>query len=445
MDHKKLEDLLEAGESHPEESSISWALRHLSSLCPICRELIASRPSRRAAPAGIDEVLSRFVEQARKSVAQSTALSRAMAADLADLLAFRPEDRRPAIERARTRYRSRGLVYALLDLAEERLSFAPQESFHFAELARAVCLCSSARQTPTYLIALVDAYAANALRVELRLDEADRYLAHAALVLDSHPASDLLDQAAIFHIAGTLRKDQHLWEEAKGYLEQAAHLYREVGDAPREASVLLTQADLFYLQLDVEAAEAQARKAVILLAVDSDSRLALDALQSLALYRIEQRDIEGASLVVEEAEPLYAQFADLWTALRRRWLEAKMAGPAESVRLYLHCLEGFVWAGLDFDAALVALDLARIYLDAKIWQEVQMIAGFLAALFGAAKLPQEARAALVLLETGAFQEALAPVVLLELRSYLLLARTRPGLPFRSVLSRLPPHSPEEAE
>ncbi|MEA2601731.1 MAG: hypothetical protein QOF89_2723 [Acidobacteriota bacterium] len=100
-------------------------------------------------------------------------------------------------------------------------------------------------------------------------------------------------------------------------------------------------------------------------------------------------------------------------------------GTAE--RLFLETRDGFVRQGIGYDAAMVSLDLARVYLKEGRTADVQRLAGEMVAIFEAQEVHREATAALLLFQDAARREEVTAGLVRELALYLEAVRADPGL------------------
>jgi hypothetical protein len=89
----------------------------------------------------------------------------------------------------------------------------------------------------------------------------------------------------------------------------------------------------------------------------------------------------------------------------------------------------FAVQGIGYDAALVSLDLAVLYLRQGRRAEVRRIAEEMTPLFQAQDVHREALAALILFQEAACQDRLTAERALEVAAYLRAARHEPGLRF----------------
>jgi hypothetical protein len=116
------------------------------------------------------------------------------------------------------------------------------------------------------------------------------------------------------------------------------------------------------------------------------------------------------------------------------WFEGNLAraeGHDEEAESALRaCREGFARRGIGYDAALVSLDLAVLFLEARRTAEVKALAEEMFPLFQAQDIHREAAAALLLFIEAARAEEASLAFVRELAAYLQAARRDRGLRFR---------------
>ncbi len=139
---------------------------------------------------------------------------------------------------------------------------------------------------------------------------------------------------------------------------------------------------------------------------------------------------------------LFQRFPEPWTQLRLGWLRGDIAAGqgdlAAAERAYLEVRDGFVAQGIGYDAAIVSLDLAVLYLRQGRRAEVRRLAEEMIPLFQAQDVHREALAALALFQEAARQDRLTIEKTLEVAAYLRETRYEPDLRF--AWSHLTPRS-----
>lgn len=132
-------------------------------------------------------------------------------------------------------------------------------------------------------------------------------------------------------------------------------------------------------------------------------------------------------------EPLYRRFPEPWTQLRLLWLRGDIAAGrgdlAAAEQAYRETRDGFTAHQMGYDAAMVSLDLAILYLKDGRAAEVQRLAEEMLPIFQAQTVHREALAALRLFQEAARRQELTVEKALEVAAYLRQARAEPSLRF----------------
>jgi hypothetical protein len=161
-----------------------------------------------------------------------------------------------------------------------------------------------------------------------------------------------------------------------------------------------------------------------------EPRLALAVEENLALA------LHGAGRTAEALElmPRVREAAAVGTHLdwlRIIWLEGMIALEVgqfmEAERCLLEARDGFSAEGIGYDAALVCLDLATLYLRQGRTAETRRLATEMLPIFRSRDIHREALAALVLFRQALELEQVTASMIAELRSYLLPRRGKPAL------------------
>jgi len=405
-------------------------LQHLMDLCPYCRREIRAWQKEMqdsAMPRENFDLLPSFKEERSHPVLQA-------ASELRELLALPQEERLRKVRQARTRFRSPALAKLLLAESRERVHQDPEESFDCAELALEVASHSPGMPRVVEFTALAAAAMGNACRAGGSLRPADQHFAYARTILRDHVVTDPEVLAQVDDLEGSLCKDQRLFSRAEELLSRAAMLYRLVGDEAGLARVLLNVWSTYNLQglngRAIETAEAALKR----IKRSSEPWLYLFGRQNLAYYLTEAgRPLEAAD-IVETDLPLYREFPEAPTKLHFSWLQGTiafdLADYANAEEAYLLTQRGFVAAGRGYDAALVSLDLALLYLRQGRTKELRELVETALPIFESQDIHREAAAALVLFADAVRHDALTATMVEEVARYLRVARNDPSMPFR---------------
>lgn len=424
------------GDLHPRIVT-DLGFRHLLDRCPDCRrEFEAFQSERSRARETMDysgafgAVLRTLQETARKL----TEDDREAGKDLERLLRLSREERGDAVKRARRRFRGHRLVRLLLAESLRQIPRDPREAFHLAEIAREVLNHSPASPGGFDLLALASAYMGNATRAAGELREADSLFTFVRFVIRREEISDIEILARVDDLEGSLRKDQRRLREAEELLGRAAKLFHLMGDRLSEARVLVNLGSVENLKGDPALAIRTTGAAIAKLEAQPDSRLYLCARYNLAYFHLLSGNPEQAAEILEADAPLYLDQSEPGFVLRRLWLQGNIAearGAFEiAAQAYREAREGFLRLRIGYDAAMVSLDLAILFLNRGRMAEVRALAEEMFPIFESQDVHREALAALMLFREAARHEELTVSAAREVARYLREARNDPEYKFR---------------
>lgn len=412
-------------------AQVGW--QHLMSLCPFCRsELEAWKQSRQASGvAGVLNALPLVAERQARSLDEKR---RRAEEDMRALLKLPHEERLAKVRRANSRFRGVMLVRLLLEAAESHIPAEPKAVYELAETAQAVLRRTLAGEGVADLCARAAIYMGNSLRAQGDLKAADRHFLFARHVIVHNGVTDPLVIAEVDWFEGTLRKDQRRFAEAEDHLVRAVTFFRLAGEEGRPAYPLVTLGLLQADRQDHRAARDTFLMALRLIDPGKDARLYCYAHHNLAWVHCELGDYAAATDALASGRDLYGKHSDLYTQSRIAWLEGKVAAGLghldEAEAAFLAVRLHFLEEGNGYDAAMVSLDLALLYLKARQTAELRQLAEELQPVFEAENLHGEARAALILFQAAVREERVTVKLVEDLARYLKKARTDPSLRFR---------------
>ncbi len=345
--------------------------------------------------------------------------------------------RRPGLILEDGSFRTWGLFELLVDRSRDVL---PQEPREAEELARLALLTAENLDARLYgesamQTAQVQAWThlANAVRVlgdfrqaELAFQEAECHLALSWL--------DPLDEALILELKGAMRRAQGLYAEALELIDDAIALYREVNEPHRHGRALIVKGLTLQYQGQPEAAAGCFRDSLFLLDGPREPRLLLMSQCNLIGCLNESGRAAEAAPLIPEAKALIEQAGRRSDLLRLSWIEGRVQtslgrwAAAEETFQWIH--ESFAEDGLAFDAALVALDLAGVYVRQGKTAEARRLAGEMLAVFRSSEVHREALAALIVCQQAAEREQLSLSLLQAVSTFLEKARDNPELRFQ---------------
>lgn len=414
----------------PARSLTQIGLQHLLSLCPHCRREFEAfrREIRVATDAGVMSaalrtqivLLQRTHHQAKR--------------DLRDLLKLPREERISRVRRARSRFRGTHLAHLILDDVHKQLGRNPGEARHLAELAHAVLQQSSFDPEVLSLLALTAATMANASRALGERRRAEEHFRHARYLVKEHEITEAPILGRIDDLEGSLRKDQRQLAEAEALFTRALMFYQLADSQLDVICVLLNLGATYNLQGRIAEAIEVTRRALEGLSPERELRLYLGGRYNLALFLVESGEPSQASEVLDADADLYKRYPEPWLQLRLTGLRGKIAQArgdfAAAEAAFIQMREGFLQEGLGYDAAVVSMDLALLYLRQGRTAELKTLAREMLPIFRSQDVHREAVAALVLFQEAVREEQVTDAFVREIAAYLDAARTDPTLRFR---------------
>jgi tetratricopeptide (TPR) repeat protein len=366
-------------------------------------------------------------------------IERVLARERVDRLESRSHAQR--VKRIRTSGRDlRGAAFceALLERARAALPSDPRESGSWAECAVRAATYSrtdEARESAHLASCLARGHAfwGNSLRILCDLRNARRQLDHAGDLIQFHAIGDLATRAEVASFRGSLLRAQREFEEAIRVLEVSAAGWDLLGNRRQQALTLLTASGAFSAWGDPNKALDAVVTGRALLDTPADPRVALSFRHNEAWFLEEVGRLEESRRAAEEARALAAQFPDSFTQLRLQWLEGRLCrseGRSDDAIAHFRTVQdAFLAEQNPYDAALVSLDLAALYLQAGRHSEVADLATAMAAAFESLGVHREALAAWRLFADACQRQAASVGFAKNLARYLDQARHDPEFGF----------------
>lgn len=368
-DHPSLEDLTRflRNDSRSAPALNAKIVRHLLSGCRQCRDLLAKAGT---APSSAAKDYDYSAALEAVGITISTFLSGGVRAPLAKVLSFSREvdhSASPSIVRSLIA-RSHGLRYS-----------DPEEMLCLADLARAKATECDA-ETAGGQDQLEDlrgqawGHFGNTLRVHGRLAEAAEALAEAERCLtagtgNSQLRARLLEQRASLLIAAMS------FDEAIQVNAEAIRFYREGGKHELLAGALLRTANALVYSGRAEEAIVHLNQMRSLLDPVKNPHLLLAYWHNLVQCYIEFGKPEEALACHSKAGEFYKKHPDPMILLRASWQEGKLLREIGHLRnaeaALLRARKGFLDRRLTYEAALISLDLAEIYLKLDLIEDLK--------------------------------------------------------------------------
>jgi tetratricopeptide (TPR) repeat protein len=276
------------------------------------------------------------------------------------------------------------------------------------------------------------AYLGNARRLGSDLQGAEKALSLAEYFSEEGSA-DPLEEARILDLKASLLGDQGHLEAAAALLDVVVDIYEDIRDAHRQGRALISKGLILAYACRPEEGLGWIHRGLELIRFEQEPRLVLMANHNIAWCLTDCGRAEEARRHLDGILPLYDRFSDPWTRLRLGWLEARIAaglGRCEEAETRLQQLRrACVEQKLGYDASLVTLDLAGLYLDQGRTAEVRRLAEEALPVLLAQDIHREAMAALIAFQRATEIESATPGMVQRVAAYLYRARKNPELRF----------------
>src|SRR4029077_5665614 len=255
--------------------------------------------------------------------------------------------------------------------------------------------------------ALAWAYLGNAHRIASDLRSAEEALLRA----EEHykrGGEDALTGAQILSFVASLRISQGRFGEATELIDRAIAVYREARDRHLEGKALIQKGTVLgYVGLYPEAVRI-VQRGLSRIDLLEDPSLLVTARHNLIWYLNESGRHEEALNNLQATWAVYLDLGDQTHLIRLRWLEGRicrdLARLDQAETALREARDGFIERGISFDAALVSLDLATVFVHQGRTGELKRLAAEMVPVFESRDVHQEALAALLLFRQAADAE-----------------------------------------
>ena len=424
-----------------------WIEDHLRSGCAVCqrqvdallqRMLGAFSPAAGGDPGRRDDEdagWNRLVATLEQRLAMVSDERREAPRLMAELFAYGPRERE-ILARNAGRFQTLAVCELVIETSfEERF----RDSGRAVELAELGLLLAQQLDGERYGRSVVQdlqargwAYLGNARRMAFDLAGAEEALAQAERLAETGSA-DPLEEAKILDLRASLLADQGHFEQAAELLEVVIDIYDGLRESHRKGRAMIGKGVFLGYGGWPEEAIRVIRRGLALIDWDGEPRLVLMARHNLAWFLNECGRSEEALEQLQRFRHAYAEFEDPWTRLRLSWLAGRIAAgldrfqEAEEKLSEVRCrlLDG----GCGYDAALVTLDLANLYLRGDRRAEVKRLGGEMFTLFLTKDIHHHAASALAVFQQAAEVDQATPRLVREIAAYLHRARRNPALRF----------------
>jgi len=318
-----------------------------------------------------------------------------------------------------------GLCQLLLKNSREAAFTDPAKAVELANLALRVVRHLGVAYDPSWVMDLrarCFAYLGNARRVLGELRSADDAFLKAESCLARGTRGNAEIRVEILDLKSSLRRAQRRLDEALTLLDEALALYREAGEEHGIGKSLLKKAKILEEKGDHEGAIGLLRQITAEIDRFREPRLYNCARCNLFGCLVLAERFEEAEAFLPDLQDLFRESAQPLDLLRLRWLEGLLdlglgrLGPAEAA--FREVQQEFLERRMGYDAALVSLDLARLYAQEGCVDELKRLATELMPVFESRDVHREAIVALMMFQRACEEERLTVELVRELAMYL---------------------------
>jgi tetratricopeptide (TPR) repeat protein len=328
-------------------------------------------------------------------------------------------------------------VEILLELSFEERFRAPNEMLKLAQRAdRAAGRLIPGNPFPASLLsdlqARVAAELANAERVNEFFLRSSEAIAKARVLL-KQGTGDLMVQARVDDSEASLLRDQRHLGKAEILLDRAYRAYMRVGERHKAGRILIKKGYTRRLADKPVEAAALLRRAIRLLDATLDPQALAAAQHTLLDCLVDAGQFREAKEVFLQSGLRQAFAGDPLNLLRVDWIEGKIyCGRKrfeDAARVLLKVRDGFRAKGLEYVAAVAAVDLAKVYLQAGKLGELRALAVELSARSRDRRLHVPVQQALECFEILCRLGVATVVYAQRIKAFIEEAEHRPGLAF----------------
>lgn len=445
--HPDYADLERYSRSELSAAEGSRVEEHLRSGCPLCQRKVDAvlleleRTFTSDAPCpegsrGLDAGWDRLFAGLgwRLSLARR---ERADAPRLVAELAGATEAERPALIRSRPQLRTPAVCDLLLEQSFSQGFPDPMQAIELAGLAVRIAEQLNAgfygRSVVQDLRTRAWAHLGNARRLASDFVGAEQALTRA----ETHQkggSADPLEEARVLDFKASLLSDRGRFEEAAELIEVVIEIYEEIRDSHRQGRALISKGVFLGYAGRPEEAVPLISDGLARIDRDREPRLELMAHHNLAWFLNDCGRSTEARDLLKSFLGAYREFPDVWTRLRLIWLNSRIAfglgewGEAEAG--LRDARQRFLAEGIGYEAAMVTLDLAGLYLQQGRTAEVKTLAQEMLPLFLSQDIHRHAVAALAVFQQAVEMDRVTPRLARDVAAYLMRAQRNPSLSFQ---------------
>jgi tetratricopeptide (TPR) repeat protein len=327
-----------------------------------------------------------------------------------------------------------GLCQLLLQKSREATFSDPARGVELANLALRVVRHLGKAYDPNWVMDLrarCFAHLGNARRVLGELRSAEDAFIKAEDCLARSASGNVEARAEILDLKSSLRRAQRRLDEALDLIDRALSLYREAGEEHGLIKSLLQRAKILEESGDSAGAIDLLRRTTEEIDPVREPQLSAYGRFNLLIALLLAEDYEEAERLLPATEGILREMGQPLDLVRLRWVEGNVhfghgrIGPAEAA--FWEVQREFLERQMGYDAALVSLDLARLYAQEGCTEDLKRLAGEMMPVFQSRDVHREAILALLMFQRACEEERLTVDLARQLSAYLRRERRGNGL------------------
>jgi tetratricopeptide (TPR) repeat protein len=393
---------------------------HFLALCPVCRERHA-------------EIL-RIQKEVGHWDPEIAVMEGRQAPELWGRLAERPYAEQLREVEEREDLHAWGLCQLLLQKSREATFSDPSRGVELANLALRIVRHLGKAYDPNWvtdLRARCFAHLGNARRVLGELRSAEDAFVKAEDCLARSTSGNVEVRAEVLDLKSSLRRAQRRLDEALDLIDRALSLYREAGQEHGIAKSLLQRAKILEESGDLSGAIDLLRRTTEEIDPSHEPQLSTYGRFNLLIALLLAENYEEAERLLPATEGLLRETGQPLDLVRLRWVEGNIhlgrgrRGPAEAA--FREVQKEFLERQMGYDAALVSLDLARLFAQEVCTEDLKRLAAEMMPVFQSRDVHREAILALLMFQRACEEERLTVELVRQISDYLRRERQGNGI------------------
>jgi tetratricopeptide (TPR) repeat protein len=318
-----------------------------------------------------------------------------------------------------------GLCQLLLQKSREATFSDPAQAVELANLALRVVRHLGKAYDPNWVMELrarCFAYLGNARRVLGELRSAEDAFVKAEACLIRSTSGNVEVWAEILDLKSSLRRAQRRLSEALSLADEALLTYRDIGDRHGIGKSLLKKAKILEESGDLAEAIDLLHQSTVEIDSAREPQLFTYGRFNLLISLILAERYEEAERLLPDVKGLLHNTAQPLDLVRLRWAEGNIdlglgrLGPAEAA--FREVQREFLERQMGYDAALVSLDLARLFAQEGCVEDLKRLAAELMPIFQSRDVNREAIVTLLMFQRACEEERLTVDLVRQFSTYL---------------------------